>query len=230
MPFTTTFATLSARGFGLFGKKKVLTTVTFPSGTTTWTAPSSVGTLVSAVGQGASGGPGFFETGSYAYPYLRIDFPTATYPNPPPNPTVADSCTYAIRDYINSYSGLQYIGGVPFSPVIRINRSEANGSWQYTDSTPFTTYPTEWTGGGWIVGGTAVAENDAPVPFLERWLVRYTYYSFPYTGASTTAFGLTFPGGNEGPASPTTYTNVTITPGATYTIVNNGSLTIQYYV
>lgn len=59
---------------------------------------------------------------------------------------------------------------------------------------------------------------------------RCDIYLPPYNGADTTAFGYTFPGGIEVPASTFTYNNVPVTPGTTYTIVNNGSVTITYYV
>lgn len=51
-----------------------------------------------------------------------------------------------------------------------------------------------------------------------------------YNGASTTAFGKTFPGGVGGPATTTTFTNIAITPGASYSIVvpSGGTLTITY--
>jgi hypothetical protein len=51
------------------------------------------------------------------------------------------------------------------------------------------------------------------------------------TGASTTAFGKTFPGGAGGPATITTFSNVIVTPGASYNIVvpAGGSLTITYF-
>lgn len=65
----------------------------------------------------------------------------------------------------------------------------------------------------------------------------YSYFSTtqagtpPTTGASTTAFGKTFPGGTGGPASTTTFSNVIVTPGASYNIVvpSGGSLTITYF-
>lgn len=60
----------------------------------------------------------------------------------------------------------------------------------------------------------------------------YTTYSYSATtGASTTAFGQTFPGGVGGPAPTTTKTNVIVTPGASYSFVipAGGSLTITYY-
>ena len=55
-------------------------------------------------------------------------------------------------------------------------------------------------------------------------------------GSSTTAFGYTFsggagqsiPSGSAGIATTTTYNNVTVSPGSTYTIVNNGSVVITY--
>lgn len=53
----------------------------------------------------------------------------------------------------------------------------------------------------------------------------------PTTGNPTTAFGKTFPGGVGGAASPTTFSNIAITPGASYNIVvpSGGSLTITYF-
>jgi hypothetical protein len=54
------------------------------------------------------------------------------------------------------------------------------------------------------------------------------YFSPGTTGAATTGFGLTFPGGVGAPASTTTFTSVAVTPGTTYTVVNNQSLVITY--
>jgi hypothetical protein len=50
------------------------------------------------------------------------------------------------------------------------------------------------------------------------------------SGGATEGFGKLFPGGAIGqPAPVTTYTNVSVTPGTTYTIVNLQELTIQYF-
>jgi hypothetical protein len=51
------------------------------------------------------------------------------------------------------------------------------------------------------------------------------------TGASTTAFGKTFPGGTGGAATNTTFTNIAVTPGGSYNIVvpSGGSLTFTYW-
>lgn len=54
------------------------------------------------------------------------------------------------------------------------------------------------------------------------------YLPLGYAGANSTAFGLTFPGGtysapNGNAATLTTFTNVSVTPGQSYSIVNNNS-------
>lgn len=56
-------------------------------------------------------------------------------------------------------------------------------------------------------------------------------YTPATTGAPTTAFGQTFPGGAGKAATDTTINNIAITPGATYNIVvpPGGSLTITYF-
>lgn len=47
------------------------------------------------------------------------------------------------------------------------------------------------------------------------------------TGASATGFGFTFAGGTGGAATTDTHNNVTVTPGASYTIVVPSGATIQ---
>lgn len=51
------------------------------------------------------------------------------------------------------------------------------------------------------------------------------------TGASSTGFGLTFPGGAGGPATITNFANVAVTGGQSYSlsIPSGGSITITYY-
>jgi hypothetical protein len=225
MPLTTTFATLSARGFGLFGRQKVLTTVTFPSGTTTWTAPFGVTSLVSLVGKGQDGSAGFFYTANQPQIYNASLSGATGLGNAPPAPDYTISCVNAIISFINGYSGLQYVGGSTFSPTISLTVSAVDGTW--TTPTTGSTTLSSWDGGGWIVGGSASVYSQLGGRQVG---VEYQTYSFPFDGANTTAFGYTFPGGVAGPASPVTYNNVPVTPGTTYTIVNNGSVTITYYV
>lgn len=223
MPFTTTFATLSARGFGLFGRNSVLTTVTFPVGTTTWRAPSGVTNLISAVGKGSDGSSGYLYYATSPI-IFNVAFGGSGYANPPPRPDYTISCVNAIVAFINSYSGLNYVGGQTFSPTINFTQG-IDGTWT-TPTSGSTTIGSGWDGNGWIVGGTASVNSQLGG---RQVFVDYETYQFPFDGTATTAFGQTFPGGVQAPAPTTTYTNVAVTPGATYTIVNNGALTIQYY-
>lgn len=52
------------------------------------------------------------------------------------------------------------------------------------------------------------------------------------SGAAATAFGYTFPGGVNGPATNTTVSNITVTPGGSYPItipVGGGLIIVTYY-
>lgn len=73
------------------------------------------------------------------------------------------------------------------------------------------------------------------------WIVSANYIELGSDGTATTGFGKTFPGGTLTGSEPyrttvapptTTFTNVAITPGTTYSIVvpSGGSLVISYYV
>lgn len=62
----------------------------------------------------------------------------------------------------------------------------------------------------------------------------YTYFDDTEpatTGADSVGFGRVFPGGVGAPATPSTYSNVTVVPGQSYSIVvpPGGSVTISYY-
>lgn len=241
MPTIITRGAGSAKGFGLFGKKKVLNTVTFSSGITTWTAPPGVNKLVIASGKGANG------VSDYADPN-----PTILSGGAIVNPFGAAG-TYGTLDWsqvyamINQYAGSGGARGQTNRSVLwRIGTNDQlidNGP--YSDTGPYPNgdvYSTTSTVGYRQGGGTTPPTSGQ---------VLYSFWStpgagdagfklqvYPYTfgsaGANTTGFGKTFPGGAYSggtgyPATTTTYTNVAITAGTTYTIVNNGVLTIQYY-
>jgi hypothetical protein len=78
------------------------------------------------------------------------------------------------------------------------------------------------------------AKTSGPVLFSEgfgSWEVRSFIYDPGSNGNPTTGFGLTFPGGTiASPTAPTTtFNNVTVVPGTTYTIDNRQSLVITYF-
>lgn len=78
---------------------------------------------------------------------------------------------------------------------------------------------------GWKMSG-AVLASDYGQSFIS-----YQYNVPPTNGTAATAFGKTFPGGTAGPASVTPFSNLVVTPGASYSIVvpAGGSLTITYF-
>lgn len=95
----------------------------------------------------------------------------------------------------------------------------------YNDAVPGTA--SMWTSPGWHVSG-AVLGNDygySAVQYTQTYTVPAT------TGANTTGFGKTFPGGAGGPASVTSFTDVAVTENTSYpvTVPTGGSLTISYY-
>ena len=208
-----------------------LTTVTFPSGTSTWTAPANVSLLVSAVGKGADGTAGGWsgtpinfasvsvqQVGPTPYPYST----SPTYGDVYNEGAPAFNGTTGPRtiNYYNSkaYQNTNIAGGNwglnLYGPSTLTIDGTCYNTGSQASSVTNATKIADFTGGGSSAGWLVWAPN---------------YYIDPTIGADTTGFSLTFPGGVYVPASTTTFTNVSVTPNATYTIVNNGSLTIQYY-
>jgi hypothetical protein len=75
---------------------------------------------------------------------------------------------------------------------------------------------------------------------LDEWIIYVTGYVHGGAGTAATALGQTFPGGGYSGTYPngtgtaattTTYTNVAVTPGNSYSIVvpSGGTVTLQYY-
>ena len=212
------------------GSKK-LVTVSFPAGTSTWTAPTGVSQLISAVGKGADGAAGYWSSG-------YLDVLQMCFQGTGVNLATLDwSNLYSIAQaQITSLnSGGSGTRGAPSGIQQRfyaINSSDfdtGNGA-NYSG----------WFNGKLIRGvATLQSQNSPPtsgqvlysqVSSFTGWYIggSLEYYVDPTTGSPTTAFSLSFAGGFAGPATNTTYTSVAVTPGATYTVVNNGALTITY--
>jgi len=208
-----------------------LTTVTFPSGTSTWTAPANVSLLVSAVGKGADGTAGGWAGTAINFAYVVVNQGGATpYPYST-SPTYGDVYNVGAPAF-NGTTGVRTINY--YQATAYQNTNTAGGNWG-VDSYAYSTltidgacYNTGYQSGS-VTNATKIADYTGGGQSAS-WLVwAPNYYIDPTIGAATTGFGLTFPGGSYGPASITTFTNVSVTPNVTYTIVNNGSLTIQYY-
>lgn len=95
---------------------------------------------------------------------------------------------------------------------------------------------------GWPYGSAQYCENVyyTPEQSTVYYGVQTCYYpstrtvggSSPTTGASASAFGKTFPGGTGGAATTTTYPNVAVNPGTSYSVIvpSGGLITITYEV
>lgn len=195
---------------------------TFPPGSSTWTCPAGVTSLVSATGSGANGSGG-------AWVLSNIGSVSVS--------SVGGPVTNTGQTWQSVQNGIDNIIAAVSSPVgtpkttsyyeLGFSIDPANNS-AYTLS----------TFAGYTVQGQAYASTpNVPYPLTSP----LTYgqglgvniwtqiYQGPSSGAATDGFGEVFPGGASGESAPsTTFTNIAVTPGNTYTVTNNGSLTISY--
>lgn len=235
MPTIISRGAASARGYGFSQTTApappapVLQTVTFTS-SGTWVAPAGVSLVTTASGYGAAGDPGgafwyYGNAGYFAYSYETNYFTGS----PDNTPSYADVTGYA-QASLSSINSSTADRVVTFFPVL----------YNYNPATNGTTvlYPDPVTK---RVRGLGAA-TEGPWGNTSGTLVKgigngwyfsiEQYYEYgPTTGASSTALGLTFPGGDGGPAGTTTYNNVAVTPGGSYAISvpAGGSVTLQYY-
>lgn len=241
MPLLSTSGADCIQGYGFgTGQAGVLTTYTFPFGTSTWTAPAGTINIITAVGRGSNGQAAQW-TDFIAYHYLANVFTGGYdpgYSTVNPNTTVGDVYTEATAifnarvaaitatappgTYISSYYGVDYFTNVPTAGQLEKGTTNYSAGYYYKSS-PAINY------GGFTSGSTVTLNSLSSNPGAAA--STGIYYLDPgYTGNSTTGFGLTFPGGTpSSPSAPTTtFNNTTVIPGVTYNITNNGSLTITY--
>jgi len=215
----------------LFNGTTTLQTKVFPAGSSSFTVPNGVTNLIIAYGKGADGTAGGWAGTAINFAYVVVNQGGAA-PEPySTSPTYGDvynvgapafNGTTSVRT-INYYQATAYQ-----------NTNIAGGNWGVfsggysTLTIDGACYNTGYQSGS-VTDATKIADYTGGGQSAS-WLVwAPNYYIDPTIGAATTGFGLTFPGGSYGPASITTFTNVSVTGGTTYAIVNNGSLIIQYY-
>jgi hypothetical protein len=237
MPFNSFKSFGSVEGYRTF-HKKVLTTYTFPSGTSTFTVPNNVTSLTSLVAKGQDGssdyvggygwlGPGWSVASKSANgSYGTVDWSTIY------NLVASQAGNGGVRD-INIYYDDWAIGPN--------NQSYYNGPYG-----GYSSYPVTVTGQVDIIptllGAThqAGAATSGTVLYSQLtasengWSLAGTPYNYGSAGSNTTGFGYTFNGGGYSggtgySATTTTYNDVAVTPNTTYTVVNNGSFVITYY-
>lgn len=195
---------------------------TFPPGTSNWTAPSGVTNLVSATGSGANGSPGGWSLGSIG---VVVVSPTSS-------PIANSGLTW--QSVQNAISNIIASASSPIGSPTTTSYYET----QFTVDPSNDSNYTVTAFGGYTVQGTAYATNPTvPYSLTSPLLAGQSFstdittqiYNAPAGGAATVGFGESFPGGAPGGYAPsTTFTNIAVTPGNTYTVTNNGSLTISY--
>jgi hypothetical protein len=247
MPRTAAFAAAASRGFGEFTSGLALTTVTFTS-STTWVAPSYVSNLVQMVGRGTNASSDDYSGDTAIttiYRAIREIF------------SGGSSTTH---DWSEIYNNLQAwiaflntgtpgtrsagaIDGFYFGSY-SIN---SDNTYNYFSNPPSPGYASQF----YFQIGTGIDISDFPVPSSGT----ITYANTPTSGsnsvkigynpvylgsngAASTGVGKTFPGGTYdfptgtgGAAPTTTFTNVTVTPSSSYSIVvpSGGQIAISYY-
>lgn len=229
MPLLSTFSANSAQGYGFgVGAAGVLTTYTFPSGTSTWTAPTGVTNLVSAVGQGQDGTAPFWSDYS-------------------PNVFIGEECSGSNISTTLAWSTVLSELDTLFAAAnsITTNPAGQTATLQWLDAYLWCSATGYWRQGSqfsstglWrrigtlsqnygYTGNVTPGTNGNYGPTSGSMQL----YLSGGTGASTTGFSLTFPGGTPSAttAPTTTFNNVAVTPGTTYTINNNQSLVITYF-
>jgi hypothetical protein len=231
MPLISTRGGLSSRGFGQFGRTTTATlnTLTFPAGSTVFVAPATTNNLISAVGSGADGSPGGSAPSLKAANLLRLQQRSTSYAGglALTYEQLAGSLTSVVNQFNTRgptfYYNTNLIEVGPNnlcdfpSTVDRVaNNIIAGSARELIFGNPPTSGPVTFASvQGKVFTWRILWDELEPFP--------------PSTGADTTGFGLTFPGGAGGPSTTTTFNNVAVVPNQTYVITNNKSLTITYF-
>lgn len=242
MPSLISRGAMSGKGFGLTGQGGggTLTSVTFTANGN-WIAPASTTSVVTASGKGAAGVSDAVGT-VYRALYVAI---TGS-PNPPTAPYAQWSTLY------NNYSALLNTLASKFYPSYAPTNSLPYGSFTYVatndtwsnDTFTFVGNAYYLTGyGTYTLGSPSTSGNItySSLSGVDGWGIDAYGYVPGGVGASSTALGKSFPGGaytgtypngTGQPATTTTFTNIAVTPGASYPIVvpSGGFVTLEYYV
>lgn len=226
MPTILTRSAGSARGYGLTGNPTIYR-VQQTLQNTTWTAPAGVTSLTTLTGKGQDGYPTYWEFLSpeeerFAYVWSANEY------NVDRNDVVAFAqaqwdlfptggsgdqavVSWSVRVYFDLSP--PYYTQQDFTELVRITYVGSGGKTKTGDG---------WTSVWPPMSGAAVAYS---IGRIEKNIPQFD-------GANTTGFGYTFAGGVGAPVSPTTYSNVPVTPGTTYNIssAGDGYITIIYYL
>lgn len=197
----------------ILGSGLVQVTETFTT-SQTWTAPANTTNIISMTGKGQDGDPPSYTPGTMTL----IQVYNAPGSGGTSQVTNADMVVYANGQF--SSGGFAGTG----------NRS---ASYTRADLGKDTTgYIVDYYSDGGDITGAATLHNVASngSPASGQCYVSVSMASGGTIGSNTTGFGKTWPGGNSGPATPATYTNVAVTPGIGYllNVPAGGSISITY--
>ena len=221
------------------GATGTLTSVTFTSNGT-WVAPVGVSNVVSASGKGAAGVSDYPGTFSGQYYGLQS---SGTQPNAPFAQwgTIYNSYQAGLAQL----AGRSYPGYGPsvfsYFDTIYVDTSDRWIRYNFGTSDLSSAYVTGYSTSS--VGSPSTSGNMtyANTGVISGWAININIIEAGGTGAAATALGQTFPGGSYTGSYPngvgnaavtTTYTNIAVTPGTSYSIVvpSGGEVTLQYYV
>lgn len=204
--------------------------VTLPPFTSnaTWTAPITTNRIEKASGKGQNGTPSGTGTRSAS---AQGDSVTGHTSGSGPNSGLPFSwsdfqgdITSVLNQVNGGGNGNGYV--VTYDAYVNSN-TYSNTLYQYGYSGAIAGSASVYTSPGWKTSGSILGTDYG------YFVINYDQqYTIPATtGANATAFGKTFPGGVGAPAAVTEFTNIAITPGATYNIVvpAGGSVTISYF-
>lgn len=216
-----------------------LKTVTFTSNGT-WVAPATVSNVTTISGNGSNGVSDYVTTIiSCIFGAFRGN------PSPANAPYAQWSDNYG--DYTNGLSTLSGLTYPTWGPALLPRESftlvNSSDQWRNTYSTTdlssyyLTGYSTNASGPPPTSGN--ILYSSLPSSGGLFWSYSIQGYVAGNAGTAATGLGKTFPGGSYtgsypngvgGTAPTTTFTNVAVTPGASYSIVvpSGGSLTITY--
>lgn len=235
MPTVLTRGAGSARGFGLFESGITTRKERFTSNGS-WVCPAGVTSLIYVQGKGQNGTSDYTVYRVYYYQGFSVSSP-ATRSNPP----YGDWSTLygqATADYASVPNG--GISGPTAVTGTQI-RVAPDNTWDLIQAAPVD-FDGLYT---WNVnlGSNGSPPTSGPIVYgaPSAYFVLSLYYEAPgYPGDNTTGFGYTFNGGTltgtypgqvGNPATVTTYTSVSVTPGTTYNFVvpSGGYVEFAYY-
>lgn len=221
------------------GTGATLTTTIFTANGT-WVAPAGVSNVVTLSGKGSNGVSDYIGVVSSGQYYA--------------SPTTTAQATAAFAQWATLYntyttnvatiSGVSFPGYGPSSfgtiDQILVDSSNKWGRSQFSTnlSTKYLTGYSTGTYGSPPTSGNITYAGLSPG--LTGWTITVNGYIQGNAGTASTALGQTFPGGTYtgsypngvgGTAATTTFTDVAVTPGASYSIVvpSGGQVSISYY-